>query len=79
LEYAESFLRLNRDDGRLLTFLPYDFARFSGEPGLFTSFFLGANMPWLSAPTQITFLISLVLAIVAASPSRSSRNTPCGL
>jgi hypothetical protein len=38
VEYGESFLRLNRGDGRLLTFLPYDFARFSGEPGLFTSF-----------------------------------------
>jgi hypothetical protein len=35
VEYQESTLRLSRADVRLLTFLPYDFARLSGEPGLF--------------------------------------------
>ena len=36
----EITLRLSSADVRLMTFLPYDLARLSGEPGLF----LGANV-----------------------------------
>lgn len=28
-------------------------------------FFMGANMPRLSAPTQLVFLISLIIAVIA--------------